>query len=102
MNEYGGVSKTVYAEKTASNVPEVKMVLEQLDKEIYRLEEEVKGLANQLAHVSLPEISIPKDLSVKDVPQPPHSDMFIHINMMRVRLVELNIFFSDLKQRLEI
>jgi hypothetical protein len=84
-----------------AKVPEIKLLADALEKEIYRLADEVKGLSARLAPVLHPEVAT-KIAAMNGDTNAPHSEFYNHLDGMRQRLVDINISLSDIKQRLEV
>jgi hypothetical protein len=99
MDTYGSSSGT-YTSTEPTKVPEIKLVVDQLEKEIFRLDDELKGLEGRLAHVTLPEPPI-NAKAVRDERQP-HSEFYNHLAALCERLGGLNNYLSDIKGRLEL
>ena len=96
---YGG--SATYGGTIESQEPQIKQAFSELEKEIYVLQESLSGLGARLESVMLPEM--PK--ANRDNPpivNSPHSDLYNRINNLRGTLVDLNIFLSNIKQRLEV
>jgi ribosomal protein S19E (S16A) len=103
MNDYGNPTSTyTYAETVPSKVPEIQLVTDQLEKEIYRLDEELKGLSARLSSITLPDVAKTGTKLADGAPQQPHSDFYMRLAGIARRLAEINVFLSDLKQRLEL
>lgn len=98
--EYIGNGSRYDTATIATKTPEIEMALNELEKEISRMEDEVAGLDARLASVILPDA--PRLDSNDTVSQAMHSEMFLHINTLRVRMVDLNVKLSNIKQRLEL